>query len=90
MKANTGKPRFLRDAVDYIKTNGPATSEELHDALRFTVTGKLLRDSPSRHQVAQILAQSKLFNSTMTEVGYQDPHRYTTYSVKQYSLAGVE
>lgn len=93
MKINTGKKRFLQDAVEYIKANGPSTAEQLHDGCRYTVTGKLLRDSPSRPQVQQILARSKLFKSDYTEVAYpysKDNPRYTTYPVKQYSLVGEE
>jgi len=89
-KVNTGKKRFLRDAHNYILTNGPSTAEELHEALRFTKTGKLLRDSPTRQQVQQILRRSELFVHHTTEVGYSDPSRYTTYPVNCYSIRGDE
>lgn len=90
MKNNTGKKRFLRDAHRYIQANGPATAAQLHETLRFTDTGKLLRDSPTRTQVQQILCRCKTLKSAMTEVGYADRDRHTTYEVKVYSLVGEE
>ena len=90
MKNNTGKKRFLKDAHAYIEANGPATAEELHSALRFTATGKLLRDAPTRTQIQQILARCKTLKSSTVQVGYNDPTRYTSYGVKQYSIRGDE
>ena len=88
--SRTGKKRFLRDAQDYIRLNGPSTASQLHECCRFTKSGKLMRDSPSRKQAQQLLARSSLFDSSTTQVGYTDPARFTTYEVKLYSLRGEE
>ena len=88
MKANTGKQRFLRDAIQYIKDNGPTTAGELHEHLRFTNTGKLLRDSPSRRQAQQILARCSQLDSKTVSVVRTDYH--CTYCVNEYYLVGGE
>ena len=90
MKSNTGKKRFLRDAIEYIKTNGPATAGVLHEQVRYTKTGKLLRDSPSRRQAQQLLARCNALGSrdvlvTRVDVGLKSP-----YVVKEYFLKGDE
>jgi len=89
MKCNTGKKRFLRDAIQYIKDNGPTTAGELHEHLRYTKTGKLLRDSPSRRQAQQILARSHLLDSKLVSVVRSD-YANCTYDVNEYYLVGEE
>ncbi len=89
MKCNTGKKRFLRDAIQYIKDNGPTTAGELHEHLRYTKTGKLLRDSPSRRQAQQILARSKMLDSKLVSVVRSD-FANCTYDVNQYYLVGEQ
>ena len=90
MKSNTGKQRFLRDAIEYIKNNGPSTAGVLHEELRYTKKGKLLRDSPSRRQAQQLLARSNLFTSRDVMVTRVDVSLNTPYMVKEYSLVGDE
>lgn len=89
MKCNTGKKRFLRDAIQYIKDNGPTTAGELHEHLRYTKTGKLLRDSPSRRQAQQILARCKNLESRMVSVIRTD-YQNCTYDVNEYFLVGEQ
>ena len=62
--------RFIQRAVEYIKENGPATANQLHDALRFTKKGRPEVHPRTKAQVQQILARSKLFKSDYTEVAY--------------------
>lgn len=90
MKANTGKQRFLRDAIEYIKSNGPSTAGVLHEQLRYTKTGKLLRDSPSRRQAQQLLARCSLFSSRDVLVTRVDVALNSPYMVKEYFLRGDE
>jgi len=90
MKCNTGKKRFLRDAIEYIKTNGPATAGVLHEQVRYTKTGKLLRDSPSRRQAQQLLARCSALNSRDVMVSRVDVGLNTPYVVKEYYLVGDE
>jgi len=85
--------RFIQRAIEYIKTNGPATAEELHDALRFTKKGRPEVHPRTKPQVQQILCRSKLLKSHWTKVARADNKaypRYTTYKVRQYSVAGEE